>query len=266
MSTESITIDPTDLDSLAAAVAVGVTTVEQLANWIGVDLIDGCLVLDESPLFADDGYCEVEYPHDTESRDAAAEYVSEGDWGDRESTSWVKVGTYRKGVNSRGQIEQVNHESHTIGVDPIVPECHEGGEHVWHAPHSLLGGLKENPGVVGKGGGVVSKEICRCCGCVKETDTWAQNPTTGEQGLTAVSYTEGEYADEMEKRAIARAKQHLNTGADAQDDYDFCWTDEDGCLVGCYDDGLRDYGYELARNSDAPKITGTEVSAVNADE
>jgi hypothetical protein len=264
MSTESITIDPTDLDSLAEAVAVGVTTVEQLANWIGVDLIDGCLVLDESPMFADDGNSEQEYPHDTESRDAAAEYVSDGDWGQDNSTSWVTVYTYRKAVNSRGEIERVSQEDHTIALHPEEPAC-EGGEHVWHAPHSLLGGLKENPGVWGKGGGIISKEICRCCGCVKETDTWAQNPSTGEHGLT-VSYTEGEYADEMEKRAIARAKQHLDTGADAQDDYDFCWTDEDGCLVGCYDDDLRDYGYELARNADAPKITGTEVSAVNADE
>jgi hypothetical protein len=35
------------------------------------------------------------------------------------------------------------------------------------------------------------------CGCERTTDTWAQNPTTGERGLLSVTYEVGKYADEI---------------------------------------------------------------------
>lgn len=73
-------------------------------------------------------------------------------------------------------------------VEPDEPECSED-EHDWRSPHDVVGGVEENPGVHGHGGGVVIHEVCRHCGCHKITDTWAQRMDTGEQGLTSVTYT-----------------------------------------------------------------------------
>ena len=59
-----------------------------------------------------------------------------------------------------------------------LPECEaaEDGEHDWRSPHSLVGGLRENPGVWSGGGTIMqNKSVCRCCGCYKtETDKGSQ--------------------------------------------------------------------------------------------
>lgn len=84
-------------------------------------------------------------------------------------------------------------ESFTITVDPEEPECEKDKEHVWGSPYHIVGGLKENPGVYGHGGGVIIHEVCLRCGTSKKTDTWAQDRETGEQGLESVSYVENEH-------------------------------------------------------------------------
>jgi hypothetical protein len=78
-------------------------------------------------------------------------------------------------------------EDVSFRVDPAEPDCCEA-EHDWRAPFSVVGGIKENPGVWGHGGGAVCKEVCAHCGAYRITDTWAQDPETGEQGLTSVEY------------------------------------------------------------------------------
>ena len=75
----------------------------------------------------------------------------------------------------------------TVPVYPTEPDCTES-DHCWEAPYSVVGGLKENPGVFGHGGGVTISEVCSFCGTYREQDTWAQNPYTGEQGLDSVCY------------------------------------------------------------------------------
>jgi hypothetical protein len=79
-------------------------------------------------------------------------------------------------------------ESERIAIDQPEPACIRGHEHDWQSPHSLLGGIEDNPGVWGSGGGVIIKEVCGHCGAYRITDSWAQNPQTGEQGLHSVSY------------------------------------------------------------------------------
>lgn len=83
----------------------------------------------------------------------------------------------------------------TVTVEPKEPPCVNGRDHDWRSPHRIVGGLKENPGVRGHGGGVVSTEVCGACGCERLTDTWAQDPLTGEQGLTSVTYTPNQHAE-----------------------------------------------------------------------
>jgi hypothetical protein len=87
-------------------------------------------------------------------------------------------------------------ERASVACDPPVPPCVDGGEHEWRAPHAIVGGIEENPGVWGHGGGVVMHECCMRCRCGRVTDTWAQRSDTGEQGLTSVKYEPGKYAIE----------------------------------------------------------------------
>ena len=76
----------------------------------------------------------------------------------------------------------------SVTLQPEEPSCtHEGG-HDWQAPHEIVGGSKENPGVWRHGAGVRIHEVCIHCGCGRVTDTWAQRPDTGEQGLTSIEY------------------------------------------------------------------------------
>ena len=95
-------------------------------------------------------------------------------------------------------------ESWTFIIDPEEPRCRDEdgrydseANHDWQTPHSILGGLKENPGVWGHGGGVIMKEVCMRCGCARITDTWATNPTNGTQAHTTVTYDEDTYQDQV---------------------------------------------------------------------
>jgi hypothetical protein len=56
----------------------------------------------------------------------------------------------------------------------------------------VVGGHRDNPGVFGHDGGVIIREVCRHCAAYRVTDTWAQNPATGEQGLESVTYEEAD--------------------------------------------------------------------------
>lgn len=145
--------------------------------------------------YATDGSVEVYYEWAQSGKEAAQEYVDSGDWGVIEKTIWISVNTWQ--VNDDGEV--VNESEHTIALDPEEPDCCEGEEHDWRSPVEIVGGIKENPGVWGHGGGVIIKEVCMNCGCGKVTDTWAQNPEDGVQGLTSVEYYETEYVEELEK-------------------------------------------------------------------
>ena len=59
------------------------------------------------------------------------------------------------------------------------PECTDYDGHQWCSPHSVVGGLEENPGVFGHGGGVTTTVVCRHCGVYRVTDTWHQVDING---------------------------------------------------------------------------------------
>lgn len=81
----------------------------------------------------------------------------------------------------------------TLSVDQDEPEC-SADDHDWQSPYEVLGGIKENPGVWGNGGGVIISEVCAHCGAYRKTNTWAQRRDTGEQGLTEVTYQDADDA------------------------------------------------------------------------
>jgi hypothetical protein len=62
-------------------------------------------------------------------------------------------------------------------------ECGRDG-HEWASDHDVVGGLKENPGVWGHGGGVTTRRHCRHCGTYRVTDTWADDGRGGHTTRT----------------------------------------------------------------------------------
>ena len=77
-----------------------------------------------------------------------------------------------------------------VTIDPEEPECPEGDEHDWQRPHELVGGLEENPGVWGHGGGITSIDVCMRCGLRKLVDTWADDGHGGH--MESTRYEQGE--------------------------------------------------------------------------
>lgn len=143
---------------------------------------------------ADDGNSEIEIECGT-AEEAAQEYVDGGDWGEIEETCWITVYVWRDGIDEDGDVVKVDRGSHKITLQPEEPECSEGEGHDWQSPYEAVGGIKENPGVWGHGGGVIINECCVRCGCGKQTNTWAQDSEDGEEGLESVSYEPNKYAD-----------------------------------------------------------------------
>lgn len=129
-----------------------------------------------------------------DAKEHARLWVEGGDWDASEGTVWVRVDISRTIIDDDGDEAWQEAGMVTVAIDPPEPECRAHGvEHDWQSPHAIVGGIAENPGVWGSGGGVTSSECCMRCGCQRTTDTWAQNPSNGEQGLTSVSYDPGHY-------------------------------------------------------------------------
>lgn len=126
-----------------------------------------------------------EYDSTKKAIDSAAREVALGDY-DPDSTIWVKVCVWE--VDEDGDpVDGGEAAARTVALDPEEPECVDD-EHDWQAPVEIVGGCEPNPGVWGNGGGVIITEVCARCGWYCVTDTWAQDPETGEQGLTSVRY------------------------------------------------------------------------------
>ncbi len=165
----------------------------------------------------------VAYPDAKSGAEAAAEYVADGAEPSTR-TEWVTVRAWRVGLDADGDCAdcgaacasdvhpcddaecplhgappvdvaevKIDRASHRVTIDPDEPDCVGGDGHAWASPVKLVGGIKENPGCWGHGGGVIIDEACLRCGCRRQTDTWAQDPTDGTQGLRSVEYAPGHY-------------------------------------------------------------------------
>lgn len=135
------------------------------------------------------GLCgEVDFKCDSveEALEKAKEWAVEGDWDSDLETFWVELDLIAYDENYN--IVQVITEQ--IPLHPEDPFCmeDEAGVHEWTDDHSIVGGIEENPGVWGNGGGVFIQRACKKCGMLFEENTWATNPNTGEQGLYARKY------------------------------------------------------------------------------
>lgn len=218
----------TAIDMLTAG-----TPAAEVADELGLDYDaeHDAVVLDG--WIADDGNREVEYPYASSGRGAAEEYVSDGTWGDDDTTQWVTVWAWRIGLRAHADTEcaycseqatgldeagdqscpqhathagpvhmvievadvsDIDRASHSVAIEPEEPACSHADGHDWRSPHGLVGGCESNPGVWGHGGSVVAHEVCVRCALARITDGWAQDPETGVQGLTSVRYDRDEYS------------------------------------------------------------------------
>jgi hypothetical protein len=139
---------------------------------------------------ADDGHAEIAIEA-ASAQAAAQEYVDTGDWGPIDETTWIDVRVWpADGERRDGEVI-------TIELEPDDPACTHDDGHDWQSPHEIVGGISENPGCWGHGGGVIIEEVCLHCGCARTTDTWAQRRDTGEQGLRSLRYEAGKYAEQV---------------------------------------------------------------------
>ena len=124
-----------------------------------------------------DSDCGEEVEIDASTVALAAKYYSEECYGTPDDT------TRFTHVYTRD--EDGATDEHTVATHPESPACEstEGGDIVTHAEHSW-----REEGVTGHGGGVIVVERCRNCDLKMTTDTYAQDASTGYQGLTEISY------------------------------------------------------------------------------
>ena len=160
------------------------------------DVDDNAVVVIAPGWSADDGNAKMEYPGAESGDEAAQNYVDEGGWNDVDKTIWINVRTWRTGyvLDSNGDLVEIEIESvaHKVELDPDEPACEGDSDHDWRSPHEVVGGIQENPGVWGNAGGVIMTTVCRNCGAYMVTDTWAQDPQDGTQGLTSIKYNEAD--------------------------------------------------------------------------
>jgi len=124
------------------------------------------------------------------AKEAAEEYVHDGDWSGAGQTSTIYINVHvaeKSDVDEDDDEGDYDSKNYKIAVDPDSPEP----DAEWQSPHWAVGGLEENPGVCGNGGGVVITEVCLASGCAKITDTWAKDSQDGEEGLESIKYVEG---------------------------------------------------------------------------
>ncbi len=139
------------------------------------------------------------YPHAQTADEAASDFFS-GLTSERDRSEVYPAAAFR--LDDHGC--QYDYTDVTLVVHPDVPPCSGEHDHDWQSPHEVLGGIKENPGVWGKGGGVVCREVCSYCGRYRITDTWADDGQGGVMSEPCITYEDAN--DESQAWA---ERQHL---------------------------------------------------------
>ncbi|WP_019592023.1 hypothetical protein [Thioalkalivibrio sp. ALE20] len=127
----------------------------------------------------------------TEALEQAKDLLREGDWPHEGKTAYVAAEVVEIQEDPDGNEIELDHSAVSVRLDPPVPPC-EADQHDWCSPHELLGGLEENPGVSGNGGGVIITEVCRHCGRYRVTNTWDQSQ--GPEPVETIEYHEADEA------------------------------------------------------------------------
>ncbi len=111
------------------------------------------------------------------------EWIEQGDWSSEDGTYRTitlpccvrEIVRYRSEPLPGESIDEdatADNDAHDCSGEysDELPECDasDDGEHDWQSPYSLVGGIRENPGVWSNGGTSMSyKEVCAICGKYK---------------------------------------------------------------------------------------------------
>lgn len=101
----------------------------------------------------------------------AKEWARRGEWDFSDGTVFASLYIERVGGEEVSQILD-------LPIDPPEPACE-----IKDVPHTWV-----EVGEHLHGGGVMIEEVCDLCGLRRLTNTWAQSPRTGKQGLRSVRY------------------------------------------------------------------------------
>jgi len=149
-----VTINLGDIESVAAAIRDGITTVELMAEYLDVDLVEDCLVLPGARWVcteADAPSDEETYPASMDAEEAAQEYVSTVTWGDGSEPVDVCVRVGLQAITEEGEVTSVAEQHVEVHIEAEEPHCvHEDG-HGWKADPALDGHVDEVCGHCGRG-------------------------------------------------------------------------------------------------------------------
>lgn len=132
------------------------------------------------------------------------EWIEAGDWEQGECEETLECAVAEIIRDEDGDIDEDatwsadRHDCSGTLPAKDAPECLDGDpdSHDWQSPYSVVGGIKENPGVWGSGHGHVKIcEVCACCGAYRTTDHGATNSSNGMR-TTRTSY---ELADDKSR-------------------------------------------------------------------
>lgn len=133
----------------------------------------------------------------------ARDWARDGSWDQRCEVDVFAVeldlDAYESGNKREAYVGDLAWATVEVGEDPPEPECSED-EHDWRAPHSVVGGLSENPGVWSEGGTTMTfHRVCAHCGLNRHETRHGAQRNPGQ--LDTVEYRR---ADEMSLAYVAR--------------------------------------------------------------
>ena len=156
----------------------------------------------------EDGGASTWLAEDTTANNAnerARDWVREGEYGGEEAVQGYTVYLVEKPTPEQlannephgSSDDAYEVESGTVVIPATVPDCIHADGHDFIATMDVEGGLAENPGVQGNGGGVTIDTHCSRDGCAvtRHVNTWAQD-AHGEP-YKSTTYGKRELADEV---------------------------------------------------------------------
>lgn len=106
-------------------------------------------------------------------------------------------------IDDDATVDEYDHDCSGFRPAADAPDCDDDQEHDWQSPYEVVGGCKENPGVLGSDHGKVKiTEVCANCGLYRTTDYGATNSSNGTC-VTRISYRD---ADEKSLAWVAENK------------------------------------------------------------
>lgn len=143
-----------------------------------------------------------------DARDEARQLLRDGDWsiGLAEHQRTIYPDAKILVEDADGEREIVDRVS--VAIEPEPPKCEHDDGHDWQSPLEVVGGIEENPGCWGHGGGVIIREVCARCGRYRVTDTWDQSQ--GPDPVETVHYEDADDTSEAWVRRIQAPKDLLD--------------------------------------------------------